>query len=140
MKTPERDELLDEIMSGDNASNLRETSLDRTLQAVRRQQRLHHTIRGVGAVAIVGLVATVVWNQQRLEHDQIATSSPNVARTDVSKTIPGTSIRVLNDEELLAMFPNRPVALVGGPENRQFVLLDEKRMAKASEPAKGQHL
>jgi hypothetical protein len=143
MKTPERDELLDEILSGDNASNLRETSLDRTLQAVCRQQRLHHTIRGVGAVAIVGLVASVVWGRHRLsQQPQIATGSQNAGQVEAAKTVPGTSIRVINDDELLAMFPGRPVALVGGPENRQFVLLDEKKSYKPSEksPMHGQRL
>jgi hypothetical protein len=138
MKTPERDELLDEILTGDNASHLRVSSLDRTLQCVRQQRRWHNTLRGASVVAIVGLVAIVIWSRQRpTGRQQMAGSIQSVARVESGRTIPGTSIRVVNDEELLAMFPNRPVALVGPPERRQFVLLDEKPGAS---PRKGLHL
>jgi len=47
--------------------------------------------------------------------------------------VPGTNIRVVNDEELLAMFPDRPVALVGPPDKRQFVLLDQARGQSGNE-------
>ncbi len=43
----------------------------------------------------------------------------------VEEVIPGTSIRVLNDEQLLALFKDRPVALVGQPGNQRLLLLDE---------------
>ena len=78
-------------------------------------------------VGLVGLVATVVWSRQRPTGHQQAGNDQSVARIESDKTIPGTSIRVVNDDELMAMFPNRPVALVGPPERRQFVLLDEKQ-------------
>ncbi len=50
-----------------------------------------------------------------------------------SPIVPGTSIRLVSDEELLAMFPDRPVALVGPPENRQFVFLDERPLPKSTD-------
>ena len=36
----------------------------------------------------------------------------------------------MSDDELLAMFPGRPVALLGPPEDRRFVFLDEQRSSK----------
>jgi hypothetical protein len=51
-----------------------------------------------------------------------ATASP----TDRPKTIEGTPIRVIGDEELLALFQGRPVALLGEPGHQRLVLLDEK--------------
>jgi len=103
---------------------------------VRSHRRFQHALRGVAMIAIVGLVATVIWSRQRpTGRQQMAGSIQSVARVESDKTIPGTSIRVVNDDELLAMFPDRPVALVGPPQNRQFVFLDEKRLSKPGDKA-----
>ena len=138
MQTPERDELLEEILSGESTNNLRERSLERTLTAVRRQRQWHNTLRGACVVGLVGLIVTVVWNKhQPSEEPEIAAGSRNAGQMETAKTVPGTSIRVINDDELLAMFPGRPVALVGPPQNRQFVLLDEKKLSKPGDKAPG---
>ena len=44
---------------------------------------------------------------------------------DGAFVIPGTNIRVLSDEELLAFFKGRPVGLVGPPENQRLVLFGD---------------
>lgn len=50
---------------------------------------------------------------------------PGADAASVSATVPGTRIRLLCDEELFAMFPGRPAALIGSGDERRFVLLDE---------------
>ena len=44
---------------------------------------------------------------------------------DQPAMIEGTSIRILSDEELFAMFPNRPRGIIGPPDSPQILFLDE---------------
>ena len=122
---PDRDELLREVLS---SNELRAVSLEKTLTAARRQRQLRHVLRGAGVMALVGIAAVLIWpHQTPISEPVVAVNSTKPS----APTIPGTDIRVINDEELLAMFPDRPVALVGPPENRQFVFLDEQRHSKS---------
>lgn len=41
------------------------------------------------------------------------------------RTIPGTSVRLVSDEEMLALLKDRPIALIGQPGRQRLVLLDE---------------
>jgi hypothetical protein len=127
MKTPpERDELLREVLSPDE---LRAATLERTLSAARRQRQLRHVLRGAGGVAVVAVALALLWPRPvSVSQPEVAVNLPKPS----APIVPGTDIRVINDEELLAMFPDRPVALVGPPANRQFVFLDEQRLTKAS--------
>jgi hypothetical protein len=34
-------------------------------------------------------------------------------------------VKLINDDELLALFPDRPVALIGKPGQQQLVFLDK---------------
>jgi len=52
-------------------------------------------------------------------------TSPAAAPAPIAKLIAGTPIRVINDEELLAVFQGRPIALLGEPGHQRLVLLDE---------------
>lgn len=144
MKTsPEHDELLTAVLSDSTDNELRAKSLDRTLAAVRQRRRRRHVLRGAGGIVMAGIMAAVLWHRHAPDARPVATihSQPSeVAPT--APTVPGTNIRLVSDEELLAMFPDRPVALVGPPGNRQFVFLDEKRTSQTREAprAKGHNL
>jgi hypothetical protein len=39
-------------------------------------------------------------------------------------------VRFISDDELLSLFPGRPVALIGAPGQQQFVFLDHNREAQ----------
>jgi hypothetical protein len=137
MKTEsDHNELLSDVLSENAPADFRNTSLQRTLASARQHRRARMVLRTSAAAAIcVALVAAILW--QRNDSTNIAVkggpSAPAV------QTIPGTSIQLVSDDELLAMFPDRPVALVGPPGNRQFVFLDEQRAhADAAMRHKGQ--
>jgi hypothetical protein len=84
--------------------------------------------------------ALLVMLARRGDHLSSQQSAKNIsapAAQPAVQTVPGTNIRLVSDEELLAMFPGRPVALVGPPEDRKFVFLDEQRQAKSRDGTGG---
>ena len=124
MKNRSEDGLLDDIFS--KSRNLRETSLEQLLSSARGQRR-RRTIVYVGSLATVCLALSFFPFSSRIESNCPTPRVASVSTEPNFPTVPGTNIRILNDEELLAMFGDRPVALLGPPEERQFVVLDEIR-------------
>jgi len=107
-------------------ARLRETSLAAGLTVLRRTRRLRATGRVVAwAVAPMLATALLVMCVNQARRDPAAEDFPRAPAAAAPTTIAGTSIRVLSDDELLAMFPDRPVALVGAPGQQQLVFLDE---------------
>jgi len=133
MKTePDHDDLLQEIFSESASDDFRADALERTLVSARRQRRRRRTGRVCGAIAIcAALLATVFWRTQEAPTDQLTANGAQspTAQAEVP-TVPGTNIRLVSDDELLGMFPDRPVALVGPPEKQRFVFLDDVPGAK----------
>ena len=120
----EREELLADLLAEDE--QLRTATLEAGLDEMRRICKRRRAMR-MGAIAGMAVIvfAMFVFAQRFLSSREKATDAPpSVAR--VEEVIPGTSIRVLDDEQLLDFFRDRPVALVGGPGNQQLLLLDER--------------
>jgi hypothetical protein len=134
MKTKPDDDLLQEIFTESASDDFRAAALERTLISARRQRRLRRAGRVCGAIAIcAAILGAIFWHTQEAASDRVARNSiqsPTTPQTEVP-TVPGTSIRLVSDDELLGMFPDRPVALVGPPANQRFVFLDELPGAKA---------
>jgi|ERR1043166_3297953 hypothetical protein len=127
MKKPtEHEELLADVFA--DSQQCRTETLERGLGALRRARAIRRTARLMVSVAVpVVIVAVVLTTQHRRtrklrEAHQIAASPAHVV-----KTIEGTPIRVISDEELLDLFKGRPVALAGKPGEQRLILLDEKR-------------
>ena len=126
MKTPfESEELLNEVMSPDE---LRAATLERTLTAARRHRRVRRAAQGAIVVAALLIPATIALRERAPKNPAITEN--NLQSAPSTQTVPGTNIRIVSDEELLAMFPGRPVALVGPPQDRRFVFLDQQRDSK----------
>ena len=115
------DRLLSDVLE---AGHLREATLQHGLRALRRKRGRQHAARLAGVtVSVLALALVVLWNRphrQTVEHSH----APPPASTAV-ETIAGTDIRVLSDDELLAMFKGRPVALVGPPGRQQLLLFEQ---------------
>ena len=131
MKKRPEDDLLGDVFP--KAADFRAASLERMLFAARRQRQRRKVVH-VGGILTMGLCLTVLLLKTR---NNVETTPPQVAIISSPSqnhfpTVPGTGIRVLSDEELLAIFKDRPVALIGPPEARQFVVLDEVRKEKAN--------
>jgi hypothetical protein len=137
MKTqPERDELWGDLLSEAGSAGFREAALDRTLAAVRRHQRWQRRLR-LAATATVPcvLLGLIFWQgRDAALRRSVSRDSAMPVTARPPDVVPGTHIRLISDEELFAMFPDRPAALIGPDEDRRFVLLDE-----AAKPASHFH-
>ena len=118
---PEFDALLDDVLTEDKA--LRAASLEAGLAEMRR---VHCRRRNARRLLLAGapLLVAVALICRRNFSESEATNQLSAPVVEV-KTIPGTPIRVVNDEELLEIFKGRPVALIGTAGHQRLVLLDE---------------
>ena len=124
---PDHDELLREVFSEETtAASFREASLQRAMTAVRRQRTVRRAARAT--IAMAAVVAMAAWFGSTPRNAKGASGRMAIASPAAPvPTVSGTKIRLVGDEELLAMFPDRPVALLGPPQHRQFVFLDTPR-------------
>lgn len=128
MKTkPDQDELLHEVFSEVVPPSFRDASLECALASIRRQRTGRRVLRATLAIAVVVAVGARFGSAHRNPNNSPGPNAIASAPPPPARTVPGTKIRLVGDDELLAMFPDRPVALVGPPEHRHFVFLDEQR-------------
>ncbi len=127
MSGSERDRLLQEILAGDDLAEFRQTSLDQGLTLVRR---LRHRRRAVRLCAVVGLPLLLVLGMLFRLSLQVAKpagpSSTAAASVGPASPVENPAVKFITDEELFALFPNRPVALLGKPGQQQLVFLDNR--------------
>lgn len=134
MKRNERDQLLNEILTGEEVSGVRRASLERGLVAVRRA-RHRRAVRAAVLMALpVVLALAVVLRQRPVTQPALAPAAPSTAPapTTVSPARSATSVRLISDEELLAMFPGRSLALIGPPGQQHLVFLDRAGRKKSA--------
>jgi len=118
-KQSDREELLTDILAEE--SQLRFTTLELGLAEMRRVHRRRRAVRICTAVCtpVFMLAAAVFVRDFQARRTSVA---PVV---QVEEMIPGTSFRVMSDEQLLTLFKGRPVALVGPAGHQRLLLLDE---------------
>ncbi len=125
MKSSERDRLLQEILAGDDLTEFRQASLDHGLTLVRR---LRHRRRALRLCAVVCLPLLLVSGILFRLSPQVAkpTGPSSTAAASVGPASPARNpaVKFITDEELFALFPNRPLALLGKPGQQQLVFLD----------------
>lgn len=119
----EREELLADVLTDDD--QLRAATLQAGLNEMRRVHKRQRVLRVAGAMTCMSaiIVAMLLSAHRFLLTGRKAADSPSSV-TRVEEMIPGTSIHVLSDEQLLEFFRGRPVALVGRPGDQQLLLLD----------------
>jgi len=119
--------LLADLLEGDD--NLREATLRRGLAAARGKRTQRRAIR-VGAVlgGVIFLLSLLHTNRDSnrpaagyKDRNPEFQSLPQPVAANV---IAGTTIRVLSDKELLDLFSNRPVALVGRPGKQKLIIFE----------------
>lgn len=127
MKTPaDLDRLLDDVLVPEAADSFREATLRTTLAAIQRRQRRRRLARKAALIALPVVLAGGLWWLQPTERTepQQARVVTQPTATGPAQVIPGTDIRLISDEELFALFPDRPLALIGPKGNQQLVFLD----------------
>ena len=140
MKRHEQDQLLSELLAGDAVSEFRRSSLEEGLAMIRRRQRARRAGRwGVLALLPLAFGAGIFWSWP---------SDPRVRQVSVADShaarVPGQSagagsVRIINDEELMALFAGRPLALVGRPGHQQLLFLDQPAAGPVPSGESGEH-
>ena len=154
MKRSEQDQLLKEILAGDDLSDFRQASLEQGLMAIRRQRQRRRIVRACALVCLPLLLALGIlirlapWDKSAQDGAQsqknyptgqapesptgrIASANPPVTAIPAPRAGRG-AVKFITDEELFALFPNRPLALIGKPGQQQLVFLDQRISQKES--------
>jgi hypothetical protein len=122
MKRSEQDRVWREVFS-DEVERLREESLQAGLRLM-RQKRIRRRIVSSGAAAAVALaLAATLWRDNNTAVRPVAIA-----------TTAHSAVKFISDDELLALFPDRPAALIGSPGRQQLMFLDStKKSASGNE-------
>lgn len=124
MKRREQDELLKELLSGEEVSAFRRASLEGGLAAVRRQRRWRAAKMGAMILcSLLLLAAVLIHRQSGLKTRQMASAKPTLPASAPKQT-DSSGMKIISDEELFALFPGRAMALVGEPGEQRLVFLD----------------
>lgn len=125
MKRQDHDRLLREILADEKVEGLREASLSQGLGQLRQRRRRRAVLSGVTASLAVAMIALVI--SRRMTPQRSSEIVPEVMSP------PNTpKVTVISDDQLLALFSERPVALVGAPGNQQLLFLDQRSDASAA--------
>jgi hypothetical protein len=121
MNEPDHDPLLRDLLQDGADAAFREASLNAMLSAARRTRRQRKILRLAGCAAILLIGAAAIWQRSNIPQAHTADASPSSPVETDSERKP---IRYIDDKELLSLFPNRPVALIGSAQGQQLILLD----------------
>lgn len=119
MKSSDRDHLLRNVLADEALEQARATSLEAMLRSVRRRRQRRALVTGGAATLVVALSLAVLIQRW-----------PAGARDEVSSpTTPAPAVRTISDEQLLALFADRSVALVGRDGAQQLLFFDAPKSA-----------
>ena len=122
---PRNQNLLNDVLAEAAPDDFRQSSLEWTLGLARRRRRIRYAVR-TGSVALFLAAAVAGWLLVPVRHGSI-TARPTPAERRGSDN-PVVTIETINDEELLAAFPDRPLALIGPPGQQDLVFLDQPQV------------
>lgn len=126
MKRLEQDRLLSELLAGDEGSGFRRASLEQGLALIRRRRRARRAARGcVLALLPLAFGAAVFFSRPSRPEVRPVSVAQSHAPGVSDRTAKAGSVEIINDEQLLALFSGRPLALVGQPGHQQLLFLDQ---------------
>jgi hypothetical protein len=96
------------------------------LDAVRRRRRR----RRFEIVAAVILPLLLIFSSAFHRHSKLVTRIAAQSKPTPAADVPG--VKYITSQELFALFPDRPIALIGKPGHQQVIFLDE--IADAERP------
>jgi hypothetical protein len=118
MKHTEHDQLLNDVLQREELSAFRQASLERTLASIRRQRQQRRIVRACALACLPLLVTLGIVLLGPM-------SQPPLKPTDAPRPTETARVKFITDEELFALFPGRPMALIGKPGHQQLVFLDQ---------------
>ena len=124
MKRETLDGLLRETLATEQLDQVRNCSLEAMLRSAhRRRQRKHFQSLFFVFLPLLLLGAMVVQRFRPASVTSANTALRPVAPPATTSTMEGT--KILSDDELFALFPGRPLALIGPPGQQRLVFLDQ---------------
>jgi len=128
MKRSENERLLSEILNDGDAENFQAASLARGLDFLRRRRRRKRLAQAGAAsllagALILGLVAHRAAGPSPAPPVVVREATPLVGAAP-PPPVETTKVKIISDEELFALFPNRAVALIGAPGHQQLIFLN----------------
>jgi hypothetical protein len=122
MKDPEQDLLLNEILACEDLENLRRASLKQGLTVVRRKRRARKAaLACLVGFAVIAPVMLLVY--KRPVRSAVTGNRPGTTVAQLAvPPLQHQPIERIGDEELLALFPNQSVALLGAPGHRRLLV------------------
>jgi len=125
MTRREQKQLLTELLSGEELSDLRRTSLEQGLAAVREQRKRRKVGRAVALVCFgMACIATLIFHQFSKPFVTNSAGPPSQQGAVTAQSGSDSQMKFINDEELFSLFPDRAMALIGKPGEQQLVFLD----------------
>lgn len=128
MKRTEQNELLKELLRGDELAEFRRASLELGLKAMASRRTWRQVVRGCAGCSLVLVISAAAfwpWLSAHWAGRRSVAQVPDVASAPASGG--AGSVKFISDDELMALFPGRAVALIGGPGHQQFVFLDARK-------------
>jgi anti-sigma-K factor RskA len=120
---PEKQNLIRDLLDEDS---MREATLLAGAQILRRRRHWRVARRGVAVMVLVALAAGLVLRKGTGTSPQVAVAT--------TKAAPVSQVHEMTDDELLALFPNTPVALASLPDGKKRLLFprpgDEQKFIK----------
>jgi len=118
MNVPEKNELLNEVLGGEELNAFRDATLAHGMGAMRRRTRRRRQFQAVAIMSPLLVLAL---------HSHFQRAIPVVLKSAPTPTAVAQigNIKYITEKELFALFPNRPIALIGEPGHQQFLLLNE---------------
>lgn len=128
MNRLDQDRLLRDLFGGEELSTFRQASLDQGLALLRQRRRRRRLALRVCALACLplALAAGAFVRQAILASTEHLRTVSSPALSGSSATARLAPIKFISDEQLLDLFPGRPLALVGRPGHQQLVFLDRE--------------
>jgi hypothetical protein len=118
MKRSHQDRLLREVLADENLEAVRTASLEQGVALLRRRRRRRVLLSGTAA-SLAFAAILLLSSRQHPSHEQPAAIVPTAI----------SGVKLIDDEQLLALFPDRTVALVGAPGRQELVFLDPPKDA-----------
>jgi len=136
MKRPDHDDLLKEVFAYEGLDTLRESSLGGGVAAVRARRR--NRVLRLGALVLVPILTfAALWlnrgvNETAIPQRTVAGMPPAQELKIYPAPLAGDAppVPTISDEELLALFPNRAVGLIGEPGRQRLVFFDQPGAAE----------
>jgi len=135
MKRSNHSPLLKDLLADDSLETVRRQSLQRGMTLARRRRQRAGWTKGAlfSALLLVALWLSLPAKRSpsarnQVPHGPVATDAASVAITTPSAKDP-VAVRFISDDELLALFPGRSLALIGPPGRNTLIFLESSLMS-----------